>query len=740
MPPARRPPTGKPTVAGAPVDPAIISMQMAGAGADQVEKQPAAIELQNNVDTQATKQETSTEAEKEAPKPTPATKEVSSSTSRQLAPIKTSKVGESATANVETELLDSFKQFANNEKMKFHDQRRQRVTHDKAIKLNDLMKFSQNFKLMTPVPKDLVPILAKDKSKQEAIIEKAQRNAESNTTSAKAVTTASTEPKTAKLAAETARPAQEVSGSRQIAPPQGPQSTQISRERPQPLHNGAAATKAGQGMLSHRLADTHRQHKSGLPPMSIPQPIPIQSVSKTARATINNNNNQTPGAPVRTPTSASSASAKFNVRATEFRPNPAANSFRPPGEPSATSSPRSTPHARSVSRPVTPSAFFGNRKPLPREERDSITAQFNPLRRLKELAQQEGKPHADNGGIRHAYTTPPTWNTIGPEEEFKSYKQMFDDIAPVSNRATPQHGSPGHPALPHHHQLPVHAQQGPHVMPQIPASQQAPFHSQHQVPHFPMGPHHHDDHRMHLSASSSGVYPSPRMQNASIAYPSPMAQPAHLAYGQPVPQYFLGPNGPQPAPFGRQFSSGPQMIPAQGAPLAAPMMVQQSSQGAYMAPPHGMAIPFNPQMPMYPPGQPAGYNPPSQPSTNFPSPNRGAPMMMHQGSHQGQPSQVYMNPGQYGQPVYAQQQPPHSKFTLDIRRYQLKFAVMPMRGYGSPQPHYSQSPQPQYHYPHQPGRAPSGSYGVQPPQGPHQHMPAQQPPPSGPMDGGEEMK
>lgn len=63
-----------------------------------------------------------------------------------------------------------------------------------------------------------------------------------------------------------------------------------------------------------------------------------------------------------------------------------------------------------------------------------------------------------------------------------------------------------------------------------------------------------------------------------------------------------------------------------------------------------------------------------------------------------------------------------------------------MRGYGSPQPHYSQSPQPQYHYPHQPGRTPSGSYGVQPPQGPHQHMPPQPPPPSGTGDGGEEMK
>lgn len=665
MPPARRPPTGKPTVVGAPVDPAIISMQMAGSTTEEVEKLPAAKEVQDGAEASAPKPALPSDADKEALKPFSAGKEASSA-SRQLAPIKTSKVGESATANVETELLDSFKQFANMEKMKVHDQRRQRVTHDKAIKYNDLMKFAKNFKLQTPVPKDLIPILAKDKAKQEEIIEKAQRNAESSTTSGLAVTTTSTEPKVPKPAGEGERPAAEVSNSRQIVAPQGPQAAQSGREKPQQLLNGAAASKAGQGLLSHRLADSHRQHRSGVPPVSIPQPLPIQSVSKAARAPVNHNQNQAPGVPVRTPTSASSASAKFNVRAMEFRPNPAANAFRPPGEPSATSSPRSTPHARSASRPATPSAFFGNRKPLPRAERESITAHFDPLKRLKEKAQQDGKSHADNGGIRHAYTTPPTWNTVGPEEEYKSYKQMFDVAATASLRASPQHGSPGHP--PHQHQLPMHLQQG-HGIPHIPAQhhqQQGSFQPQSQAPHFPQGPHHYDDHRMHPSASSSSIYPSPRMQSASMAYQSPMPQPA-LAYSQPMPQYFMGPNGPQPAHFARPFPGGPHMIPSQGAPLAAPMMVQQSSQGGYMSP-NGITLPFNPQMQVYPPGQPTGFNGPSQPSSNYPSPNRGAPMMMHQGSHQsshqGQHSQVYMNPGQYTQPVYAQQQPPHSKLIV----------------------------------------------------------------------------
>lgn len=659
MPPARRPPSGKVTVPGAPVDPAIISMQMAGTGNAQVGKQPAVEEAPNGVDTSTTKPGVPIEQEKEAPKPTSASKEATTGAARQPAPIKTTKVRESATANVETELLDSFKQFASNEKMKFQDQRRQRVTHDKNIKLNDLMKFSQNFKLLTPVPKDLVPILAKDKTKQEEIIEKAQRNAESHNTTAQAILTAPTEPKASKIASETVnRSAQETSTNRSTMPLQGPQATHAGRERGQQPHNGAATTKAAQGMLSHRLADSHRQHKAGLQPMSIPQPIPIQSVSKAPRTSFNNST-QIPSASVRTPTSATSASAKFNVRAMEFRPNPAANSFRPPGEPSATSSPRSTPHVRSASRPPSPSAFFGNRKPLPRDERESISAHFNPLKRLKEISQQEGKTPADNGGIRHAYATPPTWSSVEPNAEFKSYKQMFDDAPTVSNRASPQHGSPRHPSLPHQHQLPMHLQQG-NVMSHVSTAPQALFHSQPQPPQFPTGPHY-DDHRMHPSASSSSsVYPSPRMQHVNVAYQSPMPQPAQLAYPGPIPQYFLAPNGAQPAHFGRHFPGGHQMMPAQGAPPAAPMMMQQSSQGGYMGPPHAIPFPFNSQVPMYPPGQPAGYNVPSQPSTNFPSPGRGAPMMTHQGSHQGQHPQGFMAPGQYAQPIYAPQQS-HSK-------------------------------------------------------------------------------
>ncbi|KAL8899769.1 MAG: hypothetical protein Q9192_001403 [Flavoplaca navasiana] len=731
MPPARRPPTGKPTVAGAPVDPAIISMQMAAEGHDFIERQTAVKEPQKAMETAVTKPAGSSETMKTTSKPTASVIQSNSNSPRSVAPLKTSKVGESATANVENELLDSFKQFANAEKLKASDARRQRVVQDKAIKLNDLMKFSQNFKLDTPVPIDLVPILAKDKTKQQEIVDKAQRNVESTATAASSQTTASNERKAPKLIADVkgdvGKPTQELTNGRQMVPPQGPQAAQQGRERQQQLHNGPSAAKAGQGLLGHRMADGHRQHKAGLQQMSIPQPLPIQSVSKAIRPPMNNasqiSNTQIPGA-VRTPTSASSASAKFNPSANAFRPNPAASSFRPGAEPSATSSPRSTPHIRSASRPDTPSAFFGLKKPQPQANRPSISDNFDPLKRLKEKAQQDGKDYADNGGIRPAYTTPPTWSSLQDGEEFKSYKQMFDHVPPAAPRVPSHQGSPSHPALAHQHQLPMHLQQVSHGMGHVATAQQAPFHGQPQPSHFHAGPPHFDDQRLHLSSYPSAVHPSPRMQNASMAYQPSMHQPAQVAYGQPMPQYFI-PNGHQPTQIGRQFQGGPHMMPAHGQQLGAPMMVQQSSQGGYMGPPHGMPVPFNPQMLMYPPGQPAGFNGPTQPN-NFPSPGRGAPMMMHQGSHQGQQqSQVFVNPGQYSQPIYAQQPLPN---------------MMPVRGYGSPQPHYSQSPQPHYHHPHQPSRAPSSGYGAQPPQGPHPHVPIQQGPPTAPMEGGDDLK
>lgn len=698
MPPARRFPTARPTVPGAPVDPAIISSQIArpeGTVQNHDEKLPNESKAELSKSNEGAR-ESSTKAVSESVNDasTETNEVVITSKSRFPGTSKMAGPSVSATLNVETEVLDSFRQFASFEKMRVSDSRRQRVSQDKAIKLNDLMKFSKNFKLLTPVPKDLVPILAKDKAKQEEIMENAQRNAQSANTPSKS--SASSDPKSARPLAEAkyegARALPQLPEHQGFAPgragylPQGPQAALTPRQRQQETHNlQLNSSKTSQGMLGHRLAENRRNHQSGLA-VNIPHPLPIQHGPKNgSRSSVAPPiTGSQPSSNARTPTSA--ASARFNVKANEFRPNPAANSFRPTG-PSTASSARSTPNVKSLSRATSPSAFFGFKKPTPggefeeakeageagegeereeKEKRPMILDNFNPLRRLKEKAkvEEKTKDYAANKGIPPAYATPPTWKTF--QEGDKSYKEMFEDAPPAPNRASPQQVSPVNPPLPHHHQLPLHLQHGSPNVPHLQPPQHTPYAGQPPNHHYPNGQHYHDEHRMHLSASNSSVYPSPRMQTASLGYPSPMSQPAQIAYGQTMPQYILGPNLSQPPHF-RQFPTGPQthIVSGPAPQLTAPLMVQQSSQGAFIAPAHSMTVPFNPQIPVYPPGQPSAYVGQSQPPSGYPSPGRGAPMMMHQGSHQGshqghQPP-VYASSVQYGAPVYAQQPPPHSK-------------------------------------------------------------------------------
>ena len=672
MAPARRLPTSKATVPGAPVDPAIITSQVARSGSNQ---QGAASMGSNQGRSDNDSASGTTTAPAEQPKSagkavmpveqaTPSSRRPSNSTKGPIP-------SDSATANVEANLLDSFRNFANLEKMKVSDHRRQRVSQDKAVKLNDLMKFSQNFKLHTPVPKDLVPILAKDKSKQEAIIQKAQQNAQKPSATVSKPPPTDAEQKPVKAVPEGPR-----DSSQHVAKPgdrrdyplahhgypsQSSQASLPIRDGQPQLHNTPLTPpKTGTGLLSHRLADSHRQHKAGMQ-ISVPHPLPINQGSRSStRSTANIapiSTSQTPSS-VRTPTSA--VSSKFNIKAAEFKPNPAANSFKPVGDPSTISSPISTPGARPASRAPTPTAFFGDRKPLPVTERPSILQNFNLIKRLKEKAQEEGKAkdYSANGGIKYAYTTTPVWTEIRDENDQRSYKDMFDGPTPASGKVSPQPVHQVSHTVPHQHQLPQHLQQPSQGTPHLHAPpHQAPFSVQPQAQHYQHGQHPYEDHRAHLTASNPSVYPSPRMQNNAMAYPSPMQQPAQLAFGQPMPQYVMAPSGPQPAHF-RQFPGAPQMVPAQGPQLAAPMMVQQSSQGGFVGPPHSMTVPFNPQLPIYPPGQGPSYGQ-SQPPSGYPSPGRGAPMMTHQGSHQGQ-QPMYMTPSQYGQPVYAQQQPPHS--------------------------------------------------------------------------------
>ena len=649
MPPARRPPSGQATVAGAPVDPAIISSALVRPSGNPPKGPEASVpNTESNAKVAIANQAPSADTKKELTK---------DGVPSRTAPAPKASVP-NATANVEAEVLDSFRTFASQQKTKVADDRQKRARQDKDIKLNDLKGFSKNFKLHTPVPKDLVPILAKDKKKQDEIMEKAQREAERQATSpVKSSKTAEERPSDGgKRDGSKALPS-DASGQyrqQQQYPPRGP------NNRQHPAKYGNQASPQGgpsPGYMNHRIAESQRAHKAGNP-ITVPSPIPINYHKPPSRPSVNVPSSQA-SSTVRTPTSAA-----FNVNAMEFKPNPAASTFQPTGPPGTTASPRINANSRAAARPSSPSAFFGGKPVIPASDRPSILEQSNPLKRLKEKAEADDKVKENllsNGGIAHAYSTPVRW--FEDDEAGKSYKDMFGDPPAVTTGASPRPStaSPMNPNQAHLHQLPTHLQPG---MQPGPVPQHVPYSGPPQ-PHLypgagPGAPHQFDDHRMHGSPSASN-YNTPRMQNGYVQYASPMAA-APFPYGQPMPPHVMG-AGPQPPNF-RQYPNGPQYMPSPGQQMAAPMMVPQGSQGSYMAP-QGMGVPH---MQMYGPNPNPPFNGPPQPSSGYPSPSRAAPMMMHQGSFQGQTPQMHPGGGQYGppQPYYAQTQPPHSKFRLQL--------------------------------------------------------------------------
>lgn len=561
---------------------------------------------------------------------------------------------ENATANVETEVLDHFRQFANSEKLKMQERRRNQASYDRTVKLNELMKFSQNFKLSTPVPKDLVPILAKDLHKQEEIMHKAHHQVEEKVSARATPVTAEQKPPTrgpgpARYDSGTAPPPsqpdrQHYSRGRQMYPPTGPHGGQGGRLPHQAMQPG----RPGTGMLSHRLADNLQQRK-GAAMGPVPAPLPIQDVRIPPTGPAGDHSGVSSPSKAQTPMSA--ASTKFNVKAMEFKPNPAASTFTPGA--STVSSPQPFFRGRTFSRATSPSSFFGAKKPRPISERPSLNNDFNPIKRMKkESAEQTEKDYSFNGGIPPAYKTLPTWDVPDGNEE-RTYQQMFKQ--PMAVPSIPQNRSASNPQAPHQPQVPYQFQQPNPGVPPVSGPPHGPPHV-HPQAHHGSGPHF-DDHRMQMSASASQVFPSPRLQQSHMGYPSPMAPHAQLAFNQPVPQFYQG--GPQPAHM-RHYPGAPQFAGPQTT-MGAPMMVQQPSGGPYMGVPQAMT-PYTPQMQMYSPSPGHAFPaPPPQPHSGYPSPSRGAPMMMHQNSQPGQPPQgvMFMAPAQHGQSVYAAQQPGH---------------------------------------------------------------------------------
>jgi hypothetical protein len=112
------------------------------------------------------------------PKAKVTTANTPSSTSRPASPQAKPDGVPNATATVERDVVGPFKTFATQQRKNVEQSRILRGQMEKEIKLNDLKKFADSFKLHTPALSDLVSIIAKDPAKQKEIQEKAERNAE----------------------------------------------------------------------------------------------------------------------------------------------------------------------------------------------------------------------------------------------------------------------------------------------------------------------------------------------------------------------------------------------------------------------------------------------------------------------------------------------------------------------------------------------------------------------------------
>jgi hypothetical protein len=662
-PPARRAPMPSSNVLGVPVDPAIISAHLTRPEHLDQASQPRVDAADNmSAKTVGNGKEVSSQLNG-------AIKESNAGIRKDTIPeeeivnaVPVSKDHESAdnfisegpTDNVEAKVLHQFRQFADSEKQRVIERRRLQQNQDRAAKLNELLRFSKTFKLKTPIPNDLIGILAKDPVKQETIVEKALKESgeslSSKTSPVQPVDSASTSRK-----AEIPQP----------LPVQPDRQQGFNRGRGGYMPNGRADRLPGQqqppmypirnnsGQYPNRYGG-HQPDRKTIPPPALPPTIPNfgDRLPPTGPMADQSGLSSPQRSTMTTPSSALSGRPYLNSNATVFRPGAAAFN---PGAPSLPpSSPISTQRASSVARNASPSLLFGKRKSRAEAPSASVTKGFDPPARM--LAQYaDFKPTEDsksksmqhelnlNGGIPRPFHTLPRW-VVREDNSEKTWNEQAvillspPIMTPLQSRSTSNQHIP---YAAHGMAIPS----GPANIPHITTPQHISHPGGHQFAHqYDEG-----SHRVPFGANVQGMYSSPGMgSRQASAYASPMTNQAQLSYQQP--QYFGTPS--QMSVQMRPYPGTPGMMHAQVGQMPAPIMVQQPSNGPYMAVPQ----PFNHQAQMYSPSPGHAY--PHQ-NGGYSSPGRMAPMMMQQGSQQGHgqaPNMMYSVSSQ-GTPVMYQQQP-----------------------------------------------------------------------------------
>jgi hypothetical protein len=516
IPPSKRPITSQPTISGAPFDPAIISLSKpVPAPASQPPAAPEkAAEVTKPVEPSAKVENAQPVVSDNVEKPTTAP------------PAPQPKKTGNTTEDHLRGTADAFKQFANTEKLRLRaaqEAKRSNARHEKNIKLNDLKKFAENFRLKSRVPDDLVPILAKDHDKQQEIKRKADESArfdEQKRRDSEKEAASQTPPKSTQSQAAT--------------PSESRAQTQQSQSQSQSRSRISQNIRGGMQLPSPRAPPSARhippfmnnQGRGGIPaPQPLPADLRIPSgpISREAETL--------------SPTAAHNA--RLNVNAKEFKFTPGASSFTPTG---ASPSPQRMPVAAPVE--VPSASFFDAVGKKSSEEKKDVNTHCDTIKRMRETEYpvEWKKSITENGGIPQPFRTPPTW-TVPNDRLNTKYLSAFPEPRSLSQGTSPLHTpNPANGPMPHAHQLPPHLQV-PHL----------PNPGQHQrfpnIPQYaPQYAHGQSfDPRLQFPGPGNSVQSSPRYQQAQMAGfngqmgQMPMGQMPQFA-GQPMQNFAMSPS------------------------------------------------------------------------------------------------------------------------------------------------------------------------------------------------------
>lgn len=445
-PPAFRAPTNQPNNKGIPYDPAILTSQVANqkkpapvSSSAQPSKSHIHTPVSHNFGTStpisalfsassssspsassevvAAAPETASEPESKKPgtpgrTPLPPSIALPASRQGKLVVDKDKAAANSKKMNnVAKDLAGNFAQFVNTEQQKLQQKKRNLQLKEKSDSIEEFRKFSQDFKINTPVPLDLFPILGKRNSQSSA--------------SKNATTPPSNKP------------------SAPATPVTATATTASVVTTPAPVEKKTTT-------LSEAIDDARATNKTPAVPSPLTsnkalEPSRSNSPSKPAPTAAQSSPSKTPAAMPASP----APKLNLNFKAPEFRPNPNAHSFKPSfsASPSHSHTNPSSNHSSPVSGGLR-NSHHASRTQTPHQRHDNLffgakppgakpfNGKFNMFVRINKEHEEEVKEEGKDSPvvIERSFLTNPTWPVAENAEH--SFAEVVPSTDIVNGRAS----------------------------------------------------------------------------------------------------------------------------------------------------------------------------------------------------------------------------------------------------------------------------------------------------------------